>query len=71
MKQALVASALALFVAVMLLARATHPAHSSQSNSVSSGTSSTDDFFGSSGDDFQAGSIAPGQSTPQVATGSS
>ena len=70
-KQALLASALALFFAVILLARGTHPAHSSQSSSVSSATSNEDDFLGSSSDDFQSGSIAPSQSTPQVSTGSS
>jgi hypothetical protein len=71
-KQALVMSALALFFGVMLLARLTHPAHASQSSSVSSSTtSSAHDFYGSSNDDFQSGSIAPAQSAPQVATSSS
>jgi len=70
-KQALFASALALFFAVMLLAKASHPAHTSQTSSVSSGTSNADDFFGNSSDDFRSGSIAPAQSAPQVATGSS
>jgi hypothetical protein len=71
-KQVLLTSALALFFAVMLLARLTHPAHASQSTSASSSTtSSANDFYGSSNDDFQSGSIAPTQSAPQVATGSS
>jgi hypothetical protein len=71
-KQALVMTTLALFFAVMLLARLTHPAHASQSTSVSSSTtSSANDFYRGSNDDFQSGAIAPAQSVPQVATSSS
>jgi hypothetical protein len=70
-KQALLTSALALFFAVMLLARATHPAQSAQLTSVSNAASNTGDSFGNSSDDFEAGSIAPAQSAPQVATGGS
>jgi hypothetical protein len=73
-KRATAASAVALFLAAMLGARATHAAHTSQSSSsstASSSASSSDDFTGSSSDGFDSGSLAPAQSIPQVSTGSS
>ena len=72
-KQAFVTAAVALFLAAMVAARLTHPAHASQSSTDSSSTaSSTDDYsYGNSGDDYQSGWIQPSQSSPQVSTGGS
>lgn len=68
-KQMLAATALALFFGGMLAARATHAAHASQSDSSSTASSSaTDDSYDG---DFDSGSLAPAQSMPQAATGSS
>jgi hypothetical protein len=72
-KRTLVVSSLALFVATVLGARATHAAHSSQSSSASSASSAatSNDFSSSSSQDFDSGSLVPAQSAPQVSTGSS
>jgi uncharacterized protein YfaQ (DUF2300 family) len=71
-KRTLLASAVALFFAAMLAARATHAAQASHSSSSSTASSTAAaDSFGSSSEDFDPGSLAPAQSVPQVATGSS
>jgi hypothetical protein len=74
-KAVLLASALLAFFAALVLAAWTRPAaksaHAVTSVVTSQSNSEGDTISGSSDDDFSQGSIAPAQSTPQVATGSS
>ncbi len=76
----ILASAAALFVAAVGLARIAHPARASQpatssgSSTPSASTSSSDQLYdGESGDDgyYGSGSIVPSQSAPQLSTGGS
>ena len=74
-KAVLLVSALLAFFATLLLAAWTRPgsssAHAGRSVVTSQGDSEPDTFFGTSDGDFSQGTIAPAQSTPQVATRSS
>jgi hypothetical protein len=74
-KAVLLVSALLAFFAALLLAAWTRPASSTANAThsvvTSTVTSESDSSFGTSDDDFSQGTIAPAQSTPQVATGSS
>lgn len=68
-KQAATALAAAGFLAVLLLARGSHPGQASTSSGSSgstgtAGEESSDDSF-----DFGSGSVAPSTSAPQVQTG--
>lgn len=71
-KAVLFVSALLAFFATLLLAAWTRPAATSAHarSAATTGAEADDSFFGSS-DDFGSATIAPAQSAPQVATGSS
>lgn len=72
-KAVLLASAVLVFFTTLVLAAWTRPASTAaQGSSVTSNVASdSDSFFGDMDDDSGTGAIAPAQSAPQVATGSS